>query len=71
MNSVQEGPRELASAPSKADGECAHITALLVRLAAERPSLPVPDRLAYEYELKDELYGARAVRSPELRRDGD
>ena len=44
---------------------------LIVLPAAERPSLASLDRLAHEYELKDELDGAWAARPLELvREDG-
>jgi len=42
---------------------------LVVRPIAEHPSAPSLDRLAREYELRDELDGAWAVRPLELQRD--
>jgi len=44
---------------------------LIVLPAAERPSRLSLDRLTHEYELKDDLDGAWAVRPLELVRDGD
>ena len=43
---------------------------LIAALAAEHPSRSSLDRLAHEYELKDELDGAWAVRPLEIVRDG-
>jgi serine/threonine protein kinase len=43
---------------------------LIVLPAADHPSLSSLDRLAHEYELKDELDGAWAVHPLELVRDG-
>src|SRR5580658_5563257 len=43
---------------------------LIVLLAGERPSPASLDRLAHEYELKDELDGAWAARPSELVREG-
>jgi PAS domain S-box-containing protein len=52
-------------------GDDGKLTAVLVVLpAAERPSPSSLDRLAHEYELKDELDGAWAVQPRELVRDG-
>jgi PAS domain S-box-containing protein len=39
--------------------------------AAERPSLPLLDRLAHEFLLRDELDSSWAARPMELQRDGD
>src|SRR6516225_10330591 len=44
---------------------------LIVRPAAEHPSRSSLDRLVHEYELKDELDGAWAVRPLDLVRDAD
>ena len=43
---------------------------LIVAPAGERPSPASLDRLAHEYELKDELDGAWAARPSELVREG-
>ena len=43
---------------------------LIVAPAGERPSPASLDRLAHEYELKDELHGAWAARPSELVREG-
>src|SRR5262245_28059841 len=42
---------------------------LIVRPAAEHPSRSILDRLTHEYELRDELDAAWALRPLELRRD--
>jgi len=47
------------------------VAVLLVAPAADHPSRARLDRLTHEYELKDELDGAWAVRPLALRRDGD
>ena len=60
-----------SSAEGGALGDDGNRSAVLVVLpAAEHPSPSSLDRLAHEYELKDELDGAWAVRPLELVRDG-
>jgi PAS domain S-box-containing protein len=63
----EDGERVFCRGESQADG---HRTAVLVVLpAAEHPTPATLDRLAREYELKDELDGAWAVRPLELVRE--
>ena len=64
----------MANGPSAGDGArtaTGRRNAVLVVLpAAERPPPAVLDRLAHEYELRDELDGAWAARPLELAREG-
>src|SRR5260221_11102416 len=63
----EDGERVFCRKDPHADG---HRAAVLVVLpAAEHPTPATLDRLAREYELKDELDGAWAVRPLELVRD--
>ncbi|MCC8948039.1 AAA family ATPase [Bradyrhizobium sp. Arg62] len=52
------------------DDDGNRVAVLLVAPAADHPSRTRLDRLTHEYELKDELDGAWAVRPLALRRDG-
>ncbi|MEM5383352.1 AAA family ATPase [Paraburkholderia phymatum] len=64
----EDGERVLSRAPRSAnDGK---LTQLIARPAVEHPSPASLDRLAHEFELKDELDGAWAVRPLELVREG-
>src|SRR5882672_9804301 len=63
----EDGERVFCRGESHADG---HRTAVLAVLpGAEHPTAATLDRLAHEYELKDELDGTWAVRPLELVRD--
>ena len=53
----------------RADGEGKRCAALFVVPAAEHPSRPILDHLRHEFELKDELDGAWAVRPLQLVRE--
>jgi PAS domain S-box-containing protein len=65
----EDGGRLLCRGPRV--GDTGNRSAVLVVLpAAEHPSPSNLDRLAHEYELKDELDGAWAVRPLELMREG-
>src|ERR1700692_163125 len=63
----EDGERVFCRRESHVDGERAAVLAVLP--AAEHPTPATLDRLAREYELKDELDGAWAVRPLELVRD--
>src|ERR1700737_4374688 len=64
----EDGERVFCRGESHADGYRAAVLAVLP--AAEHPTPAILDRLAREYELKDELDGAWAVRPLELVREG-
>jgi PAS domain S-box-containing protein len=63
----EDGERVFCRGESHADGNRAAV--LVVLPAAEHPAPATLDRLAHEYDLKDELDGAWAVRPLELVRD--
>src|SRR5258708_6488951 len=63
----EDGERVFCRGEHHADGHRAAVLAVLP--AAEHPTPATLDRLAREYELKDELDGAWAVRPLELVRD--
>jgi hypothetical protein len=63
----EDGERVFCRGESHADGDRAAVLAVLP--AAEHPAPATLDRLAREYELKDELDGTWAVRPLELVRD--
>ena len=63
----QDGERVFCRGESRANGHRAAVLAVLP--AAEHPTPATLDRLAREYELKDELDGAWAVRPLELVRE--
>jgi len=63
----EDGERVFCRGERRADGHGAAVLAVLP--ATERPAPATLDRLAHEYELKDELDGAWAVRPLELVRD--
>src|SRR5258708_29352349 len=65
----EDGERIFCRGESHANGHRAAVLAVLP--AAERPAPAILDRLVREYELKDELDGAWAVRPLELVRDRD
>src|SRR5216683_7520104 len=64
----EDGDLVFCRGESHADGHRAAVLAVLP--AAEHPTPATLDRLAREYELKDELDGAWAVRPLELVREG-
>ncbi|QCP52663.1 PAS domain S-box protein [Trinickia violacea] len=64
----QDGERVFSRARRPADG--GDETRLIARPAVEQPSSASLERLAHEFELKDELDGAWAVRPLELLREG-
>src|SRR5258708_10510831 len=66
--SWEDGERVFCRGERRADGHGAAVLAVLP--ATERPAPATLDRLAHEYELKDELDGAWAVRPLDLVRDG-
>ena len=63
----EDGERVFCRGERHADGQRAAVLAVLP--AAEHPTPATLDRLAHEYELKDELDGTWAVRPLELVRD--
>src|SRR5216683_3998020 len=63
----EDGERVFCRGESHADGHRAAVLAVLP--AAEHPTPATLDRLAREYELRDELDGAWAVRPLELVRE--
>src|SRR6266478_6029395 len=63
----EDGERVFCRGERHADGHRAAVLAVLP--AAEHPTPATLDRLAHEYELKDELDGAWAVRPLELMRE--
>ena len=63
----EDGERVFCRGESHANGHRAAVLAVLP--AAEHPTPAILDRLAHEYELKDELNGAWAVRPIELVRE--
>src|SRR3982075_3741890 len=63
----EDGERVFCRGQSHADGYRAAVLAVLP--AAEHPTPATLDRLAREYELKDELDGTWAVRALELVRE--
>ncbi|WP_124604198.1 hypothetical protein [Burkholderia sp. Bp8963] len=68
QTSWKDGERVFSRVRRPADGGDA--TRLVVRPAVEPPSPASVDRLAHEFELKDELDRAWAVRPLELVREG-
>ncbi|UXU89649.1 trifunctional serine/threonine-protein kinase/ATP-binding protein/sensor histidine kinase [Burkholderia sp. S-53] len=64
----EDGERVFSRARRTADG--GDETRLIARAAAEQPSPASLERLAHEFQLKDELDGAWAVRPLELVREG-
>src|SRR5271168_3342020 len=62
----EDGERVFCRGESRTNG---HRAGLAVLPAGEQPTPATLDRLAHEYELKDELDGAWAVRPLELVRD--
>ena len=65
----EDGERVFSRAQRPADGVDG--TRLIARPAVKQPSSVSIDRLAHEFELKDELDGAWAVRPLELVREGE
>src|SRR5713101_2230620 len=64
----EDGDRVFCRGESHADGYRAAVLAVLP--AAEHPTPATLDRLAHEFQLKEELDGAWAVRPLELIREG-